>query len=97
MNEHLVVISGLAVGTFAIRLGGYLLGARIPSSGPWARALRALPGCLIAALLSIILVQAGPPEWSAAALSLVVALGSRSLPLTMLTGVAAVWLLRSIV
>lgn len=96
MNEHLVVIAGLAFGTFAIRFGGYLLGAGIPKNGPWAQALQALPGCLIAALLAVILVEAGPAEWAAATVALVVALLSRSLPLTMLAGVGAVWLLRGI-
>ncbi len=97
MGEHLVVIVGLAFGTFAMRFGGYLLGARIPSSGPWARALQALPGCLIAALLAVILAQAGPAEWGAAVLSLAAALLSRSLPLTMLAGVSVVWLLRGLI
>lgn len=97
MDEHFVVITGLALGTFAIRFGGYLLGAGIPASGPWAQALQALPGCLIAALLAVILVQAGPAEWTAATVALAAALLSRSLPLTMLAGVAAVWLLRGLV
>ncbi|QFT61763.1 AzlD family protein [Roseivivax sp. THAF30] len=96
MNEQAIVIGGLALGTFAIRLGGYLLGASIPESGPWARALQALPGCLIAALLAVILVQAEPAEWTAASVALAVALLSRSLPLTMLAGVGSVWLLRSL-
>ena len=97
MGEHLPVIAGLALGTFAIRFGGYLLGSAIPSRGPWAHALGALPGCLIAALLAVILVQVGPAEWGAATLALAVALGSRSLPLTMLAGVGAVWLLRNLI
>ena len=96
MVEYLPVIGGLALGTFAIRTMGYLLGSTIPSRGPWANALKALPGCLIAALLSVILVQAGPAEWGAALLSLAVALGSRNLPLTMLVGVGAAWLLRDL-
>ncbi|GAB4268858.1 MAG: hypothetical protein Kow0013_19990 [Pararhodobacter sp.] len=88
------LIAGLAAGTFAIRLGGYLLGARIPADGPWGRAMQALPGCLIAALLAVILAQAGPADWVAGALCLGVALITRNLPLTMLAGVGAVWLLR---
>lgn len=95
MNEHAVVIAGLALGTFAIRLGGYLLGSAIPTSGPWARALSALPGCLIAALLSVLLIRGGSIEWVAAAISLGAALATRSLPLTMVAGVGTVWLLRS--
>lgn len=97
MTEHMLVILGLAVGTFAIRFSGYLLGGSIPVTGPWGRALRALPGCLIAALLAMILVQAGPAEWAAAAVSMVAALVSRNLPLTMVAGVGAVGVLRSLV
>ncbi|MFL5285920.1 MAG: AzlD family protein [Rhodopila sp.] len=94
MPEHWIVIAGLAAGTFAIRLGGYLLGARLPSTGAWARAFAALPGCLISALVAVILVQGTPAEWVAAAVALEVALFTRSLPLTMVTGIAAVWLAR---
>lgn len=96
MSEPLIVIAGLALGTITIRLGGYLLGARLPSEGGWARGVRALPGCLIAALLATILGQAGPAEWSAAALCLALALATRSLPLTMLAGIGAVSLLRGV-
>ncbi len=97
MVEHLAFIGGLALGTFAIRLGGYLLGATMPSSGRWARALQALPGCLIAALLATILVQASLTEWAAALIALAVALVSRSLPLTMAVGVGAVYVLRNLI
>lgn len=96
-GEHLILTGGLALGTFTIRLGGYLIGARLPSDGAWARTLQALPGCLIAALLAVLLVRAGPVEWMAAALSLLVALTSKNLPLTMLAGVGAAWALRGFV
>jgi uncharacterized membrane protein len=94
MSEQWVVVVGLAAGTFIIRFGGYLLGARLPSTGAWARAFAALPGCLISALVAVILVQGTPPEWLAAGIALTVALLSRSLPLTMATGIVAVWLAR---
>lgn len=96
MDEHWLVIAGLAAGTFAIRLGGYLVGSALPSTGPWAKALSALPGCLIAALLAVILVQAGLAEWVAAAVALAAALWTRSLPVTMLAGILCVWLLRGL-
>jgi len=97
MADPLLVTLGLSVGTFAIRLGGYLLGSALPATGPWARGLNALPGCLIAALLAVLLVQAGPAEWAAAALAAVIAMLTRSLPLTMLVGIGAVWLARTLV
>ena len=94
MDQNIIVIAALAAGTFAIRLGGYLLGASLPVTGGWARGLQALPGCLIVALLAMILAQSGPAEWLAALLALTIALISKSLPLTMLAGVGAVWMLR---
>jgi uncharacterized membrane protein len=96
MPETGIVIAGLAIGTFAIRLGGVLIGARLPAGGAWARAFEALPGSLIAALVTVILLQGGPAEWLAGAVALAVALATRNLPLTMAAGIAAVWGLRSL-
>ncbi|WP_120500556.1 AzlD family protein [Roseovarius sp. EL26] len=96
MADQWFVILGLAIGTYAIRLGGYVLGARLPTSGAWARAFNALPGCLIAALMTVTLAQGGPAEWGAAGLALIIALLTRNLPLTMLTGIVAICSLRAI-
>ncbi|UUX48928.1 AzlD domain-containing protein [Nisaea acidiphila] len=96
MNEHWQLISGLAFGTYAIRLGGYLIGARLPATGAWARSFAALPGCLISALVAVILVQGGPADWVAAGAAIAVALATRNLPLTMAAGIAAVWLARQV-
>ena len=97
MSEPWVVIAGLAAGTFAIRFGGYLLGARLPSTGAWARGFAALPGCLISALVAVILVQGTVAEWLAAAVALAVAMLTRNLPLTMAAGIGAVCVARLLV
>jgi uncharacterized membrane protein len=94
MSEAWATIAGLAGATFAIRLGGYLLGRRLPQTGRWARGLAALPGSLIAALVTFLLIGGGVQDWLAALVALGVAALSRSLPLTMIAGVAAVWALR---
>jgi len=47
MSESWTVIAALAIATFGIRLSGIFLGQSIPKDGRWARALQALPGCLI--------------------------------------------------
>jgi uncharacterized membrane protein len=88
------VILGLMAGTFAIRLGGAILGQRIPTHGFLARALKALPGCLIVSLVTVSLASGGPREWLAAVIAGGVALVSRNLLLTMAVGIAAIWLLR---
>lgn len=95
MTESWVLIFGLAAATFAIRLSGYLLGQRLPERGPWARGLQALPGCLILSLVTYLMMQGGPQEWTAGAIALTVALTSRNLPLTMAVGIAAIYLMRA--
>jgi uncharacterized membrane protein len=94
MDSAWPLIVALAVATFAIRLCGVLLGQRLPQSGAWARGLNALPGCLLVSLVSVALLSGGPREWGAAAVSIAVAIATRSLPLTMVAGIAAVWALR---
>lgn len=95
MTELWTVILGLAAGTFAARLGGVLIGQRLPASGGWARALKALPGTLIIALVAVQLLNGGPNEWSAGAVAALTALATRNLILTMAVGIAAVYLLRT--
>ncbi len=96
MSEPWIVIVVLAAATFSIRLGGVLLGQKLPVDGPWARGLNALPGCLIIALVSVLVLSGGPDEWIAGFVALVVTLITRSLPLTMLAGILCVFLLRQL-
>ncbi|RAI02308.1 AzlD domain-containing protein [Acuticoccus sediminis] len=95
MNDGWWLILGLAAGTFGLRLGGYVLGTRLPTGGTWARSFAALPGTLIAALVTVTLLKGGPTEWAAAAVALAVAVTTRSLPLTMAAGIVVVWSLRT--
>ena len=90
MNTTWILIAGLAIGTFGIRLAGYALGARLPQEGPWARGLSALPGTLITALVALQLAGGGPAVWLAAGAALIAALVTRNLPLTMLVGILVV-------
>lgn len=96
MTSTWPLIAALAVATFSIRLAGFLLGARMPTTGRWATAFNALPGCLIASLLTVILLQGSTVEWIAALIALLVAIATRNLPLTMAVGIATVWLLRQV-
>ncbi|WP_264211978.1 AzlD family protein [Leisingera thetidis] len=95
MTETWTLIFGLAAATLTVRLSGFLLGRRLPEYGPWARGLQALPGCLILSLVTYLLMQGGPQEWAAGVAALAVALATRSLPLTMAAGIAAICLLRA--
>lgn len=97
MADPLLLTLLLASATFSVRYLGVALGQRLPTSGPWTRAINALPGCLIVALVTVSLSSGGVNEYSGAAVALLVAIVTRNLPLTMLAGIAAVWLMRTVV
>lgn len=97
MDNFAIILVALAGGTFTIRLGGFWLGRRLPTSGGWARSVSALPGCLILALVVIQLLQGGPAEWVAGLAALGVAMLTRNLPLTMLAGILSVLALRALI
>ena len=42
-----MIIFGLGLASFAIRLGGFLLAGRLPQTGRWARGMEALPGACV--------------------------------------------------
>jgi uncharacterized membrane protein len=94
MDERWALIAALAAGTFTIRFAGARLGQAIPREGPMARALAALPGCLIVALVATSLLSGGFEEWTAAAIALAAAALTRNVPATMAVGIAAIWVLR---
>lgn len=94
MGDVAFLIASLAVCTIALRIGGFYLGAALPKTGAWARAFNALPGTVIASLVAMLTLRGGPREWIAAAISFAVALATRSLPLTMIGGIGAIWALR---
>ena len=95
MSDSLLLTLLLAAATFSVRYLGLVLGQRLPTSGPWTRALNALPGCLIVSLVTVILTSGGINEWTGALVAFVVAVMSRNLPLTMLVGIVVVWLMRT--
>ena len=94
MSDVALLIAGLAIATFALRLGGYYLGASLPREGAWARAFAALPGTVIASLVAMLALRGGPQEWFAAMVAFALALLTRSLPIVMVGGVLAIVALR---
>jgi branched-subunit amino acid transport protein len=94
MTDQWLVILGLAIATFPIRISGYFLAAQLPFTSAWARSFAALPGCLMGLLLAVIIIHGSLTQWIAAAVALGVTLLTRSLALTMLSGIFAVWVLR---
>ena len=94
MADNTQIIILLAIATLTIRLSGLFIGQRLPQTGPWANGLKALPGCLLVSLVTVMFTKGSFDEWVGGALALITALLTRSLILTMLVGIVAVWFLR---
>ncbi len=94
--EALYVIAGMALVTFAIRMGGLLVANRLPTTGFVAAWLRHVPGAVLAALVAPAVLAGGIAEWLAAAATALIFVATRNLFAAMAGGVAAVWLLRQL-
>lgn len=94
LPEALYVIAGMALVTFAIRMGGLLVANRLPTTGFVAAWLRHVPGAVLAALVAPAVLAGGVAEWLAAAATALIFVATRNLFAAMAGGVAAVWLLR---
>ncbi len=92
--EALVTIVGMALVTFAIRAGGFLVAGRLPETGFVAAWLRHIPGAVLAALVAPAVAGGGPAEWTAAAAATLAYALSRNVFATILAGVVVVVLVR---
>ncbi len=95
MSDPVLLTLLLATVTFSVRFLGVVIGQHLPTSGPWTRALNALPGCLIVSLVAVILTSGGINEWTGAVVTLIVAILTRNLPITMVVGIIVVWAMRT--
>ena len=92
--ETVLAILGMAAVTYAIRAGGFLIAARLPTTGFVALWLRNIPGAVLAALIAPEVVKGGPAAWIAAAATALVYLVTRNVFVTIVGGVLAIFLLR---
>ena len=92
--EIWMTIIGLGGASFAIRLSGYLLASQIPQDGMWARALQALPGCLIASLVSLMMLNGTMLEWISAVMVLAISAITRKPTLAMFAGMVIIAAMR---
>lgn len=93
--ETLIAILGMAAVTFAIRLGGYLLADRLPTTGLVAAWLRNIPGAVLASLVAPTVIRGGPAEWVATGATAIAYLATRNLFAAMAAGVGTVYLMRT--
>jgi len=89
----LLAIAGMAIVTYATRLGGWLALRRLVLSGRARAALDAVPGAVLAAVIAPAVLATGPAETVAAAITVVAALRLPQLAAVVI-GVASVVLLR---
>jgi uncharacterized membrane protein len=92
--DPFLAILGMAVVTFAIRAGGFLLANRLPSTGFVAAWMRHIPGAVLASLVAPAVASGGLPEWVAAAATALAWLLTRNLLPAMAAGVVTIYLMR---
>ncbi|MDS0280691.1 AzlD family protein [Haloarcula onubensis] len=91
------VIAGMSLVTYATKAGGFWVLNRITISERVEAGLEVLPGAIIVAILAPELVAAGPAEWAASAVVLVVMVRTENVLLALLGGLAAVLAFRTVV
>jgi branched chain amino acid efflux pump len=91
----LAAIAGMALVTYATRLGGWFAIRRVVLSGRARAGLEAVPGAVLAAVITPAVLTTGPAETIAAAITVVAALRLPQLA-TIVVGVVSVVILRAI-
>lgn len=91
------VIVGMSLATYVTKAGGFWLLNRITVSDRVEAGLEVLPGAIIVAILAPELLDAGPAEWGASAVVLVLMVRTENVLLALLGGLAAVLAFRGVV
>lgn len=91
-----LAILGMAVVTYATRVGGLWLMARLPPSPRVEAWLRHVPGAVLAAIVAPAALAAGAAGVAATLVAMLVMRRTGSLPAAMVAGVGLVLLLRSV-
>jgi uncharacterized membrane protein len=84
----LAVIIGMALATYACRVGGVWLMAHVPLTQRVRRGLAALPGSIIAATIVPIALKGGPPAVVALAAAVLIMMTRRNELLALVGGLA---------
>lgn len=90
MDPLVLAIAGVALGTYALRLGGLLLADRLPKEGAVAAGLERLPGIVLLALVVPAVAELGVLGAVAAGATGAVALLTKSPLLAMVVGAGVV-------
>ena len=95
--QTIIAILLMALATYATRVGGLWLASRLPLSGRVEAWLGYIPGAILVSLVAPVVVSGGLVEALAALAVVAVALKTGNLLASMLTGVGAVLILRTLI
>ena len=84
----LAAIAAMAIATYSMRVGGFLLMAHVPLTPRLRKMLDALPGSVVVAVVLPIVVREGPVAALAIGAAVVVMLARRNDLLAVVTGMA---------
>ena len=96
-GQNVIAIVLMALATYATRVGGLWLASRLPMSGRVEAWLGYIPGAILVSLVAPVAISGGLAEALAAVAVVAVALKTGNLLASMLTGVGAVLLLRTLI
>lgn len=91
------VIVGMSLVTYVTKAGGLWVLNRITVSDRVEAGLDVLPGAIIVSILGPQLLDAGPVEWGASAVVVVVMVRTENVLLALLSGLGVVLALRAVV
>lgn len=94
--DALVAILGMALATFAIKAGGFLLAGRLPQTGFVALWLKHVPGAVLAALVAPAIATGSLADAVAATATALAYILTRNLLPAMIAGVGTVFLMRMV-
>lgn len=92
----LAAILGMALATYLTRAGGYFVFRAVRMPAIVRDALRYVPGALFVSYVAPALVTGGPQEWVGAAATFGLMVASGRVPVAILGGTAAAWLVWSL-
>ncbi|MEJ2058360.1 MAG: AzlD domain-containing protein [Desulfofustis sp.] len=85
-----LTICGAAAVTYSLRIGGLLLGGRLPKSGRFKRFMDALPGTILLSLIVPAAIAAGPLGWLATLGTGISSLKTGNVFISMIVGIVIV-------
>lgn len=95
-TSTLLAILGMTLATYLTRAGGYWLFRVVHPPRAMEAAFRYIPGALFVSYITPALLDGGPVQWVGAAATVALMVGTGRMPVAILGGVGAAWLVWSL-